>query len=601
MGQINSKDQKSIEKLLGKDYIGLNKKLNYPYSSLMPGVNVDTSTTLIEDTTGIHFNGEYVMFRNYISNEKSSELLRFLKTSIVTNVEYQAFQKFVRDSIAREIIYYNLEMDESSAKYLNYSKHYYDISNMEWVDYDPSHRERNREYFPFDWSYKFHYDDASLVPILSDMYLPPSERFYKNKIFDERKFIFRYYELTERDVLYQDCTQPKIRLKNSMRMCAEQFKYVVDKNVNVSTDDFLWGAKSKHNFDELAAIAQLYSKAFSDKPVSGILGSQAKAFCHWKQYQLQRDFNDKGLNYDVVVTLPLVEDLDAVGGEPTELKIPTHDYSDQWRITREEYNEFVNSVQDSLKRECLYRSVLEDIEAEKLLYKKSNYYFDNGNLEFVEFDHADRQRNREVFSFDYSRKIKQNKYSELNCSHCFDLNKNFYRFYYVDIKERSFEGHFYQTYSSVDPPSTDYHYRYYDVDHRPVYDSILGITAYSTGKDLWLYGRDRNGHDPGIRRHKNYQQFIIEEQIDIMPADLSELDDSDNLIQSISYDQAIAFYRWKYPIQKANEKSDWMNFVLPSKEEFEMIKAGSKIVIDEHNLKYPTPGFRFVVHIFPKG
>lgn len=600
--QIETRDQKRIEKLLGEGFVIGEPLERYPYSSLSPGVQIDTSTTIIGDTTGVHYNHEYLLFRDYITNEKKEEVIKFIKASVVTVDEFKEFQDFVMDSIAREKLYYGLEDDKEASEYLSYQERFYDEINDEWRYYENSDREYYRDLFPLNWKKKFEYDDPKIVPLLFDMYLPPFERFYRKRIIDTRKLNFKYYELEKREVLNAECKGYKPRFRNGMRICRDQLMYVISKNVNVSSDDYFWAKQSKNNFDEYAALAKTYSLTQKTKPAVGILGSQARAFCYWKQDRLQRLVNAAELPYDVIITLPTKEDLEAGVVLMGEMNIPQFDYTLQWRISRKEYREFVNAVKDSISREIIYRRLEDDEEAKKFL-SSTKTYFDEGNLEWTEYPRRDRNYMREYFSLNYKVKIKP-EYEELlyddSGKEHYALTHPRFKYYFTDAMERSFEGYFSETFRSVDPPSSDYHYRYYELEHRPIYDSILGTTINSTGKGLWLYGVDQKGHDPGIRRHENYQQFITEEQIDVLPSDLSELDDDENLIQSISYEQALAFYRWKYPIQNVNEKSDWREFVLPSREQFEKIKAGNNLISEEHNLEYPTPGFRYVVHLFPK-
>lgn len=597
-GQTTSSDLAKVRQLLGDEFLELKPFMKYPYSSLGAGVEVDTSRTIVGDTTGAHYRNEYVLFRSYISTESVKEKMKLMKSDLVSIEEFQKFQEYVRDSIAREKIHYGLEDDVESSRYINYRKEYFNQESGEWQIFDPSEREQNRRNFPLNWDQKFKYDDPRLVPILADMYLPPSERFYKNRIFDSRKFIYHYYELETRDALKIDCKERMYSISRSIRVCRDQFKFIIDKRVNVLNDDYEWAKKSQNNFDEFSSLAQTYSTLFPSEPVTGILGSQARAFCYWKQERLQEEFDRKGLPYRVLVTLPTKEDIDATSNEVGELVVPETDYTERWKITCDEYAEFVKWVSDSIKREFIYRNIQEDSKAEKMLSKSKDYRFDEGRLDYLEFDPADREMNRMLYPFNYKVNIDRKSWKEILDKNNFNVDKPFYRYYFVDAMGRSFDGYFDETYDSVDPPSTDHHYEYYEVDHYRLVDSITGEKIFTPGKGYWFWSVDKNIHDPGVRSHESFHWFIKEQNTSVLPIDRSELELKGELIQSIFYDQAIAFYRWKYPIQKLNKKSDWKDFVLPTEAQFEAIKRGEKVVVQEHTLEYPTPGFRYVVHVF---
>lgn len=595
IAQTENPDLKRVKKLLGAGYLEAPAEKDYPYSAIVDGVQIDTSTTLVGDTTGIHIFNEYLLFRSYISTEKHSEVLKLIKSTTVSVEEFELFQQFVLDSIAREKIHFGLENDTEAARYLNYTDRYYDQNDLEWKDFDPSDREQNRYRFTLNWKNKFHYDDPSLVPILADMYVPPAERFYKHRIFDSRKMQYRYFIITDRYEFFKDCNGKKVQFYGYTDVCRDNLNYLIEKNVNVSIDDYQWAKLSSYNFDERAILAQLYSRALPEKPVTGILGSQADAFCFWKQNELQKEINKADLPYHVIVTLPERKDIKYLESYPS-LVVSETDYTYQWKITCQEYATFVNAVRDSIKRECLYWSVKEDNYAEKLLSFKSRYSFDEGRFEYVEFDPGDRVRNRTFHSLNYRRNIDSKMFKELPCD---QKDRPFFKFYYVDAISRGFEGNYSKTYRSVDPPSSDHYYKYYEAEYREYFDSITGSYRHEYGKDLWLYGVDRMFHDPGVRSYINFQRFNVQEEIDIIPLDPYELEE-EGLIQSISYAQAIAFYRWKYPIQKWDGKSSWKSFVLPNEDQFNAIQKGEEIFVPEHELKFPTPCFRYVIHVFPR-
>lgn len=334
-----------------------------------------------------------------------------------------------------------------------------------------------------------------------------------------------------------------------------------------------------------------------------MLGTQASAFCHWKQERLQKELDNQELPYYVLVTLPVKEDLNEIP-ESNQFSIAERDYADQWGITCKEYTSFVNSVKDSMKRELLYTKVKEDKLAEKLLHKTDDLLMSESRLEWVEFDPADRLLNRELYFLNYKTNISNRKYwqydkvgNRLNLDLL--IGDPVFHYSYIDCYSRSQLGKFTIEIESVDPPSTDYYFKYYESDLK-IYDSTGQFEYGIIGKDLWIPGLDKKNHDPGVRAHTYVARFYNNVDINVSPGNAQELNESGELIQSISYEQAIAYYRWKYPIQNANEHSDWQDFVLPTKEQFEKVQRGEQLVIGERKVPYPTPLFRYVVHVFPK-
>src|SRR5690554_777702 len=145
--------------------------------------------------------GSYVMGQNdesvpflHQSISKTVTISAFyMDQTEITNNEYRQFVHWVRDSIARRLIYENIEEDKEADRFINYQDEYYDEGIMEWVEYESSDRFQNIDNFSLNWDRSFSYQDPMLVPLLSEMYYPSAERFYKRKEFDVRKLNFKYY------------------------------------------------------------------------------------------------------------------------------------------------------------------------------------------------------------------------------------------------------------------------------------------------------------------------------------------------------------------------------------------------------------------------
>lgn len=246
LGQISSQYKKKIEHILGEGFNELPSMDIYPYSSLENGVEIDTSTTIVGDTTGAHYKNEYVLFRSFICSEPKPEVLKFIKDDVLTNGEFQEFQYNVRDSIARDKIFFGLESDDGVNEYILYDEDYYSEGEgevYEWKNHNAD-RELNREIFPLNWKKKFYYDDPDIMPILADMYIPVFERFYRRRIFDTRKWTYRYYEIKKGQILDTNKNRSDIKLKshgggpksNDVRSA----QFIIDKRINVANDDYYW-------------------------------------------------------------------------------------------------------------------------------------------------------------------------------------------------------------------------------------------------------------------------------------------------------------------------------------------------------------------------
>jgi len=121
-------------------------------------------------------------------------------------------------------------------------------------------------------------------------------------------------------------------------------------------------------------------------------------------------------------------------------------------------------------------------------------------------------------------------------------------------------------------------------------------TNNPVGKDLIIEDYNALFQSTGIRTHENFARFIHQVEAPILPDSNST---ETEIIKKITYEQALAFYHWKYPIQKIKATDNWQDYVLPTKEQFERIQRGEQIIVEEKIVEFPSPVFRYVVHIYP--
>lgn len=200
-------------------------------------------------------------------------------------------------------------------------------------------------------------------------------------------------------------------------------------------------------------------------------------------------------------------------------------YMDQTEITNNEYRQFVNWVRDSIARERIYEGLEEDEEAERFINYQEEY-FDEGALEWVEYESSDRFINREQFSLNWDRQFAYNdpslvpiladmyypqperyyKRKEI------DTRKLRFKYYWVDIKEAARRG-------SVDIKPDGYNYQgnKMDDDHRMLDTPDHPFTREKQGQDLDLGYFNKKGQNNAIRGHENRQRFVIDEEIQVYP------------------------------------------------------------------------------------
>jgi hypothetical protein len=173
----------------------------------------------------------------------------------VTNIEYREFITWVKDSLARRIL-----AEEFPEEFLR-----------------PTDKDEATPLL--NWDKEFKYWDAAYVPLLTEMYLPDHERFYRRKEIDIRKLNYVYYTKNEK---------------------GEQLTHTL----NVYPDTLSWvNYTNSFSADPLANM-YAWHPAYDFHPVVGINYHQAKAFCHWKTIKLQKDHNRSGSKYRITVELP---------------------------------------------------------------------------------------------------------------------------------------------------------------------------------------------------------------------------------------------------------------------------------------------------------
>jgi len=88
------------------------------------------------------------------------------------------------------------------------------------------------------------------------------------------------------------------------------------------------------------------------------------------------------------------------------------------------------------------------------------------------------------------------------------------------------------------------------------------------------------------------EDLYILDSIKVNFSRISEKNKRDNIVSLLNYREALAFYHWKYPINKSSNKNDWKEFVFPTQEEFKLLKRG---IVNDINVSIPIKTFSYNV------
>jgi len=574
-GQVSGRDLHKIQHFFKNGFQAIPTNSDYPYSEQCEDCIYQPSLTYLNDTTGVIFNNEYLLFRHPLKFQRKTEILKWIATDYVKVGEYQEFQNYVRDSIARDKMYFALKDNDEASCILNYDEIFYDEGSLEGVDFDPSDRQLNRSVFTLNWKYKFSYSDINLQYALQDMYLPIPERYYNQKIFDERKWHYRYYDVQNIS------TEPTQALR--------RHKLIIDHFPSTFANMDLWAGNSQFDRDIWSIHAQLYKQICPEENMLGITGMQVNGFCHWKQEQLQQKFDKAGLEYIVVVSPPTKQDLEEINAQQKNYTFPENDYTVQWRITTKEYATFLKSVRDSILAEKLYYSI-PDLSDKLELVDHPTTFYNERTSQIEKVDSLNWIENRLAFPLVLDNKIV-NKYPKLVQAILLDevYEKAQCTFWSNNVDRRSVIGEFELTGAEmIDFPIDTLQLQLIITDSK----NFVGLDR----NDDWI---NRLGQSTGVRSHSNYSKFFTAHVVNAKPEQVLSTE-SNELIQGLTYDQAVAFYYWKYPMFKINNKSELQDYVLPDEEQFSRIQKGEQVIVQAQTVDFPTPLFRYVVHIFPK-
>jgi formylglycine-generating enzyme required for sulfatase activity len=261
----------------------------------------------------------------------------YMDQTEITNNEWREFVYWVKDSIMLEKVYLNTDPtgndaieDEDIGEMLNHPDIYYDEVNLAWQEFDPSQPFINRGLFPLSWRMKG-IKDNQIIPLISDMYLRPNERWYKRRELDVRKLNFKYYwidlpEAAKRGRVHIErngytpsgnYTSPSLNpqhrdLKNpvhpftgepvgldkdmgyfnskgqnsGLRGHEDRGRFIIEEEINVYPDTLCWVRDFTYSFNDPMTNMYFWHPAYDNYPVIGVTWVQARAFCIWRTQKL---------------------------------------------------------------------------------------------------------------------------------------------------------------------------------------------------------------------------------------------------------------------------------------------------------------------------
>lgn len=296
---------------------------------------------------------------------------------------------------------------------------------------------------------------------------------------------------------------------------------------------------SNYTHDIPFVIAQVLPVLFKEYAPYNLTENQYKAYLKWKSKRLNSELKRNKINLQAEL-IPLFQT------DTVEFTVKGTELYNQWQIKKSEYDEFVKYAYDSLVRETLFYE-LEEWEKSNKFIIHPQFYFCERALEFVEFDPSDKVENRKLFSLNYKTKIKTRKP---------EVNEILTR---LKLKQQK---------------SLKYTYKIIDLKN-----SIDKTAAFK------------------MKSYRNQPWFQIDTiTVEILP--LIATDSNKPFIHQLSYEQAIAFYNWKYPISRATVNSSWKKYVFPTKEEFLKLQSNAAITIQDKSFKYINTTLKYKVRLY---
>jgi gliding motility-associated lipoprotein GldK len=189
----------------------------------------------------------------------------YMDNTEITNNEYRQFVHWVRDSLAHRLIGGEHLIDEGE------------------------YGER------INWRERIDYEDEENIEILSELYLPEAERFYRRKEFDSRKMNFEYFWIDLHEAAQRE---------NREQGQIDRSVFIKRDVINVYPDTLAWIHDYTYSFNDPITNMYFWHPAYDDYPVVGVSWKQARAFCIWRTQLLNSYLMENGETFVQDFRLP---------------------------------------------------------------------------------------------------------------------------------------------------------------------------------------------------------------------------------------------------------------------------------------------------------
>ena len=270
-----------------------------------------------------------VPFVQYSRSKTVSIQAFYIDQTEISNNEYRQFVYWVRDSIARRIL-----GEEAPDEFLT-------------VTLDDELEEKDQEDWTLNWQGRLYWDDEEYSPLLAEMFLPESERFYQRKEIDTRKLLFEYYWVDLQEAArkgrplvkklsnteYENDDEHRSEMKNpdmpfpmesgmpqgrdldlgfrnskgqnnAIRGHEDRSRFVIHEIINVYPDTLTWIHDFTYSYNEPMSNMYFWHPAYDDYPVVGVTWQQANAFNVWRTQLLNSWRNKQWESYVQDFRLP---------------------------------------------------------------------------------------------------------------------------------------------------------------------------------------------------------------------------------------------------------------------------------------------------------
>jgi formylglycine-generating enzyme required for sulfatase activity len=194
----------------------------------------------------------------------------YMDETEITNNQYRQFVFWVRDSLARTLL---ANIDET---FLIEEDSYGNLLDPPLID----------------WRKRIRWDGEEERDVLSELYLPEHERFFRRREIDTRKLIYRYYHI--------DLTRAARRSERN----TPRSELVYEYQTPVYPDTLAWIHDFTYSYNEPMTQYYFWHPTYDHYPVVGVNWLQARAFSIWRTQYLNSYLASRDRPFAMEFSLP---------------------------------------------------------------------------------------------------------------------------------------------------------------------------------------------------------------------------------------------------------------------------------------------------------